>query len=114
MAVREHDAVAIGPVRLRWVVLEELAPEDDREVGHAHRHAGVPRLGRLDRVHGQALDRVDGQIFEAGHSLSRWPRRSNTRPQGARVASATRFQPAVRTAESTATMSSYCADLSPR
>ena len=51
MPGREHEAVAIGPFRGGGIELEELAEQHGGDIGHAHRHAGVAGIGRLDRVH---------------------------------------------------------------
>jgi hypothetical protein len=43
------------------VVLEEVVPQHFGDVGHAHRHARMAGVGRLDRVHGEEADGV-GEI----------------------------------------------------
>jgi hypothetical protein len=62
MAGGEHEAVAVGPVWLGGVVLEELGPEHGGHVGHAHGHPLVPGFRLMDRVHREHADGV-------GHGL---------------------------------------------
>ena len=65
-AVQQHAAVAggqdepvaIGPMGIRRVEFQHVAPENRRDVGHAHWQAGVAALGLLDRVEGEKADRV--------------------------------------------------------
>ena len=61
---RQHEAVAIRPFGRRGIELQELGEQHRRNVGHAHRHAGMPGFGLLDGVHGQCPDGV-------GHVLVR-------------------------------------------
>ena len=61
---REHEAVAIGPVGIARVVLEEARPQ---HVGHrrgAERHAGMAAVGLLHHVHRQEADGVDALLVE--------------------------------------------------
>ena len=58
VAVREHEAVAVGPLRIAGIVAQVVAPQDLRDVGHAHRHAWVAGVGFLDRVHREGPDRI--------------------------------------------------------
>ena len=55
---RQHEAVAVGPIGRRGVELQELGEQHRRHVGHAHRHARMPGLGLLDRIHGERADGV--------------------------------------------------------
>ena len=41
VTVRQHEAVSVGPMRVRGVVLQVAVPECHRDFGHAHRHSGV-------------------------------------------------------------------------
>ena len=61
VAVRQHEAVAIEPMRIGRVELHEILVENGRDVGHAHRRAGMAAVGVLHGVHGQRPDAV-GQI----------------------------------------------------
>ena len=47
VAVRQHEAIAVGPLRILRVVAEEIVPEHFGDVGHAHRHARDDRISRL-------------------------------------------------------------------
>jgi len=66
VAVRQHEAVAIDPLRVAGVVLEVVGPQHLGDVGHAHRHARVPGVGFLDRIHAQRADRV-GELPAGRH-----------------------------------------------
>ncbi len=57
----EHETVAVGPVRLLRVVLQELGPQHGGDVGHAHRHALVAGLRVVNCLHRQDADRVGHQ-----------------------------------------------------
>ena len=64
VAGRQHEPVAIRPVRVRRRVAEEAGPE---HVGHrsgAHRGAGVTGVRLLDAVDRERPDGVDGQLVE--------------------------------------------------
>ena len=61
VTVRDDEAIAIGPLRIAWVVLEVIVPEHFGDVGHAHRHARMPGIGLLHGVHRQGTNRV-GQL----------------------------------------------------
>ena len=54
----QHEAVAVGPARVGGVVFQEAGEQDRRDIGHAHRHAGVAGLRRLHRVDGEGADRI--------------------------------------------------------
>jgi hypothetical protein len=70
VAGRQHEAVAVGPVGLGGVELQELAPQHRGDVGHAHRHALVAGLGLVDGVHGKDADRVGHLDGRNGHGSS--------------------------------------------
>src|SRR6185369_6185821 len=61
--VGEHEAVAVRPGRIAGVVREVAVPERHRDLGHAHRHAGVAGIRRLHRVHGQRAQRICHFVF---------------------------------------------------
>ena len=70
VADREDEAVAVRPDRVGRVEPEELLPERVGDRGHRHRGARVARVGRLDSVHGQGLDRADAtqvEVVLGGH-----------------------------------------------
>ena len=69
VAVREHEPVAVGPQRVAGVVAHELAPQHLRDIGHAHGHAGMPRVRALYGIHGQCADGV-GEFAGCIHSGS--------------------------------------------
>ncbi len=54
----EHEAVAVGPLRVGGVEFQELGEQHRRHVGRAHRQAGVAGLRLLHRVHRQGADRI--------------------------------------------------------
>ena len=58
VAVGEHKAVAVDPVRIAGAVLQMSAPQRHGDIGHAHRRAGVTGVGGLNRVHGQGADGI--------------------------------------------------------
>ena len=63
---RQHEAVAVGPVRVGRGVAQEARPED---VGHrrgAHRGARMAGVRLLDAVDGERPDGVDGEPVEVG------------------------------------------------
>ena len=66
VAVREHEAVAIGPERVRGVVLHQLVVEQVGDGSAAERGAGVAGFGGLDGVDGEKAEGVDGKLFEFG------------------------------------------------
>ena len=45
VAVRQHEAIAVRPPRVGRIESEELRPHHHGEVGHSHRHAGMPGIG---------------------------------------------------------------------
>ena len=70
MAVREHEAVAVDPLRVARVVLEEIAPQDLGNVRHAHRGTGMAGIGALDGVHRERTDAI-GQFASCSHVVLR-------------------------------------------
>jgi hypothetical protein len=60
----EHEAVAIGPVRVVRVRLEEALEQRVAERRERHRRAGVTRVGLLHGVHRQPTDRVNRQLAD--------------------------------------------------
>ena len=61
VAVRQQEAVAVEPVRIGRIELHEILEENGRDVGHAHRRAGMAALGLLHGIHGKKPDAV-GQV----------------------------------------------------
>jgi hypothetical protein len=78
--VGEHEAVAIGPRRVRRVVAQVVPPEHLRDLRHAHRHPRMAGVGLLHRVHGERADGVDdvgvfsdgGESCRGGHGPFGW------------------------------------------
>ncbi len=58
VAGRKHEPVAIRPVRIGGVELQYVAEKHSRDVGRAHRQAGMAALGFLHRVHSEETDRI--------------------------------------------------------
>ena len=59
VAGREHEAVAVGPARSRPASnFRKRREQHRRDVGHAHRQAGMARFRLLDRIHRERADRV--------------------------------------------------------
>ena len=66
MAAREHEAVAIRPVRVGRIVPHVPREQHVGERRERHRRAGVSGLRFLHRVHGQRADGVDAEKIEIG------------------------------------------------
>ena len=62
MASGEDEPIAVDPLGVGGVVAQELGPEGDGRVGHAHGHTGVARVGLL---HGIGREKTDGIGREA-------------------------------------------------
>ena len=58
MAGGQHEAVAVGPVRLRRIEFHEAGEQHGGNIGHAHGHAGMAGIGLLHRVHGEGADGI--------------------------------------------------------
>ena len=56
MARRQDKAVAVGPIRGRCIKAQMLVKQHGRHIGHAHRHAGMARIGRGHGVQRQCAD----------------------------------------------------------
>ena len=64
VAGRQHETVAIGPLRVRRVIAQMPLPQHPREGRQRHRGAGVPRIRLLHRVHRQRADGVDAELIQ--------------------------------------------------
>ena len=64
MAGGQHEAVAVGPVRIGRVVLHHPGPQHVGEGGQRHGGALVTRAGRVGGVHGEPTYDVDGSLLE--------------------------------------------------
>ena len=58
VAGREHEAVAVGPGRIGRIELQKAREQHGRDIGRAHRQAGMSGLRLLDRIHRQRADGV--------------------------------------------------------
>jgi hypothetical protein len=56
--VREDEAIAVRPARIRRVVAQMALPQRHRDLGHAHWHARMPGFRRLHRVHGERTNGI--------------------------------------------------------
>jgi hypothetical protein len=56
MARRQDEPVAVGPVRRGGVEAQVLFEQHGRDVGHAHRHAGMTGIGGGHCVQRQGAD----------------------------------------------------------
>src|ERR671938_621772 len=66
VAGREHEAVAVEPLRVRRVVLHHPGVEEVAERSEPHRRPRVPGVRLLDGVHRERPDRVDAELVERG------------------------------------------------
>jgi hypothetical protein len=64
VAIREHEAIAIGPRRIGGVVPHVSREERIRQRCQSHRRAGVAALGLLHGIHGERADGVDAERVE--------------------------------------------------
>ncbi|MNV26154.1 hypothetical protein D3C71_1172690 [compost metagenome] len=78
VAVGQHEAVAVEPLGVVGVVTEIVVPEDLGDIGHAHRHAGMPGLGGFDRISGKEADGIGqlaaGRLRHGSVGVGRLPR----------------------------------------
>jgi hypothetical protein len=58
VAVGEHEAVAVRPIRVGRVVAQHVVPQHLGDVGHAHRRPRVSGIGLLDGIHAERADGV--------------------------------------------------------
>ena len=58
MAIREHETIAFGPVRIGGVVPQVARPQRNGDLRHPHRHAGMARFRRLDGVHRECANGI--------------------------------------------------------
>ena len=50
MTRRQDKAVAVGPIGCGGIETQMLVEQHGRHIGHAHRHAGMTRIGRRHGV----------------------------------------------------------------
>ena len=80
MAARQHEAIAIGPMRIARIVSHRPREQHVAERRERHRSSGVTGLGFLNGIHGQRANGVDAKEIEigAGHcSVRQWAKDSN-------------------------------------
>ena len=70
VAVGQHEAIPVGPIRIAGIVAQEVVPQDLGEIGHAHGHAWMPGPGALNSVHAQRPDGI-GKISTRWHATPR-------------------------------------------
>ena len=56
MPRREDEAVAVRPVGIGGIEFQVFPEQDRRDIGHAHRHAGMAGIGGGDSIEGQRTD----------------------------------------------------------
>ena len=64
VAVRQHKAIAIGPLRVRRIVLHQLVKQQVGDGRAAQRRAGMAALGLLHRVDREQPQCVNGKLVE--------------------------------------------------
>ena len=64
----KDETIAIRPIGGGGIELQVLSEKNCRNIRHAHRHAGVTRIGGLYGIHGQRSDRI-GTIEVIGMKL---------------------------------------------
>src|SRR5215475_13080729 len=64
MAVREYEAIAIGPDRILRVEAQDAIPDRIDQRRERHRRAGVSGFGLLDSVDRERADGVDAQLIK--------------------------------------------------
>ena len=79
VAVGQHEAVAVGPLGVGRVVLEDPAVEHVGEGGEGHGRALVAALGAQRGVHGEAADQGDRLSLDVGGERG-WHRADPTQP----------------------------------
>ncbi len=79
MTVGQHETISVGPGRIVGVDDKELRPQDNRQIGHSHRHPGMARVGLLHGIHRQALDRVHRQLFDGNAHRYLLPKQARLR-----------------------------------
>ena len=68
MAGGQHEAVAVGPVRIGGVEFEEAREQHGGDVRGAHRQPGMARLRRFHRIHRQRANGIGEAIMGGARS----------------------------------------------
>src|SRR5690606_29537438 len=66
VAIGKHETVAVYPVWVLRVVLEEVIPQDFGNICHAHWGTGVAGVGLLNGIHTEDANSV-GKLLTRGH-----------------------------------------------
>ena len=66
VTVGQHEAVAVGPLRVGRVVAQVIVPQYLGDIRHTHGRTRVAGLGFLNRIHAQRANGV-GEIFTRRH-----------------------------------------------
>ena len=61
---------------MQWIELDEAVEENRCDVGHAHRHAGMPGVGLLNAVHNQRPNCVCHIAFRDGFGFRHFLKQS--------------------------------------
>src|SRR5215472_1387726 len=64
MAIREDEAITIGPDRILRIEAQDAIPDRIDQWRERHRRAGVPGFGLLHRVDRKRTNGVDAQLIE--------------------------------------------------
>ena len=68
----KDEAIAIGPVGLGGIVVQEILPKGENHRSQTHRRAGVAGIGLLDSVDRKGSDGIDTKLIEIllAHGIS--------------------------------------------
>mmetsp|Transcript_60835 Transcript_60835/g.161167 ORF Transcript_60835/g.161167 Transcript_60835/m.161167 type:complete len:209 (+) Transcript_60835:2280-2906(+) len=69
VTVREHEAVAVGPLGVSRRVLHHLCPQLVRDWGAAHCGTRVARVGLLHHVRRQHTHQIDAPLLQDGRRI---------------------------------------------
>ena len=78
VTAREHESVAVEPLRVAGIVLQMLLEEDVTDRCERHGRARMAGVGGLDRIHGKDTDGVYREALEVVHPTTKFTRRSFT------------------------------------
>ena len=56
MTIGDNEAIAVHPFGIRRIVPQMFAPQRNGDIGHAHGHAGMSRVGFLNSIHRERAD----------------------------------------------------------
>jgi len=62
VSVRQHEAIAVSPLRVSRVVTQMAVPQYIGDLSHAHRRAGMTRIRLLHSIHRQHANRASDVI----------------------------------------------------